>query len=61
MLSKPLQRNANHEAQSFKSDPLLSEQNDLRVKALRDIKTAASELKYKEPRYSEHLEQMTGR
>jgi hypothetical protein len=36
---------------------LSAEQNDLRVKALREIETAASELKYKEPRYSEHLEQ----
>ena len=57
MLSKALQRNAKHEASlSNISDPL-----HLRVKALREIETAASELKYKEPRYSEHLEQMTGR
>jgi hypothetical protein len=63
MLSEALQRNAKHTASlSNISDPLLSaEQNDLRVKALREIETAASELKYKEPRYSEHLEQMTGR
>jgi hypothetical protein len=45
MLSKALQRNAKHEASlSNISDPLLSaEQNDLRVKALPKIKTAASE------------------
>jgi hypothetical protein len=53
----------NTRGQSFNiSDPLVSaEQNDLRMKALREIETAASKLKYKEPSYSEHLEQMTGR
>ena len=56
MLGKALQRNAKRETSlSNISDPLLSaEQNDLRVKALREIETPASELKYKESRYSEH-------